>query len=253
MNHVVAQPGFVSRSGLRHLARCAVIVVLVISGSTGCRKGVILRGDWALELNRTAHLATGRTFQHGDQCQDGSCGGGAGGGPVDDGSWPAVPFRHPRFHPVPLAPVYGEYLTPQQVQQAPQAVPARAPAPMPPLDIYIDPAPQPAELPAPRGYKEPHSSARGSHTVPRAAENLRRTGREPVGRAVSYEEEITSPAPAPMQPTNAPRPNTFQRASTPAAVNDPPAPRAVTPAPASPSPTPAGDGWVRPQVRRSTA
>lgn len=66
------------------------VVVLTTALATGCscnccRKGIVLRGDWSLELNRVPHLASnGPTYQGDcDACCDFGCAENIPGGCID--------------------------------------------------------------------------------------------------------------------------------------------------------------------------
>jgi len=126
----------------------ATVVLTSTLGSVGCccqRKGIVLRGDWSLELNRVPHMRSNGPTYSGDactaecdeysctSCDDGSCvgcrgagraggrhggdyyenvpGGAGGSGGLDGGAqMPAPPQPTPaaqsRFHPVPTRPVF---------------------------------------------------------------------------------------------------------------------------------------------------
>lgn len=126
----------------------ASVVLASTLGSAGCccqRKGIVLRGDWSLELNRVPHMRSNGPTYSGDacttsceeysctSCDDGSCigcrsggraggmhgadcyesvPGGAGGSRGHDAGsqMPAPPQPTPaaqsRFHPVPTRPVF---------------------------------------------------------------------------------------------------------------------------------------------------
>lgn len=86
------------------------LTLLALFAFSGCccnRKGVILRGDFALELNRVSHLF-GRyddyEMDSGD-CDCDACTGAwlDGGG---DGGGSALQSPEPRLHPVPTRPVF---------------------------------------------------------------------------------------------------------------------------------------------------
>jgi hypothetical protein len=127
----------------------AAVVLTSTFGTAGCccqRKGLVLRGDWSLELNRVPHMRSNGPTYSGDacttscdeysctSCDDGSCvgcrgAGGAGGGAHGGGYYESVPggaggsggrngephlppppqptpAAQSRFHPVPTRPVF---------------------------------------------------------------------------------------------------------------------------------------------------
>ncbi len=114
--------------------------------ASGCERGIILRGDVGLELNH-APPVPGPCGPHG--CS--SHGGGHHGhlGFAKGPTWKAQPYRHPRFHALPIGPVFDP-----QVQQAafveeigpgvgsgsrqPYQQPHMAP-PQPQSEMWIDP------------------------------------------------------------------------------------------------------------------
>jgi hypothetical protein len=133
---------------MRNGAIVAVAALVLSSLAGGCccrtRKGIVLRGDWSLELNRVPHMQSNGPTYSGDcsapmpcGCADGSCHGGvpSGGYEVLDGSgYPGgaggaggsgghggggaegglpmptppqpTPAAQSRFHPVPTRPAF---------------------------------------------------------------------------------------------------------------------------------------------------
>ncbi len=83
------------------------VLSLTIAGF-GCERGIILRGDMGLEINHAPPVA--------GRCASPGCSGHGGGfgslgfarGPM----WPAKPYRHPKFHALPIGPVFDPQVMP---------------------------------------------------------------------------------------------------------------------------------------------
>lgn len=153
-----------------------VTVLAALVSAPGCERGIILRGDVGLELNH-APPVPGPCGPHG--CA--SHGGGHHGhsGYAKGPTWKAQPYRHPRFHALPIGPVFDP-----QVQQAefveeigpgmssgpgqPYQQPHVAP-PRPESDMWIEPPEDTTyELPEPgaSSSRDPHKrieTAQGPH------------------------------------------------------------------------------------------
>jgi len=131
----------------------------------GCERGLILRGDVGLELNHAPPVAGGCGPQgcHGQ--------GGAPHGPpgfAQGPTWPAKPYRHPRFHALPIGPVFDPQFMPAAYTEAtppergsgtrqPRPEPRLAP-PAPQSELWMEPPEDPTyELPEPEStsYREP--------------------------------------------------------------------------------------------------
>lgn len=153
------------RMHFKYSYRLSAVVILATLASGGCccfqRKGLVLRGDWSLELNRVPHMtsngptyggeccstdcATTCTTAGGSGCHCSACmnrygaagydpaAGGGSYGPEGEGM-PAPPEPSPaaqsRFHPVPTRPVfepqggvYGPELAGPPIPQASQLPP----------------------------------------------------------------------------------------------------------------------------------
>lgn len=153
------------RTQFKNSRRLWALVILAALASGGCccfqRKGLVLRGDWSLELNRVPHMTSNGPTYGGDCCSTGcvttctatsgsgchcsACmngyggggydpaGGGAGYGQGGEGM-PVPPEPSPaaqsRFHPVPTRPVfepqgaaYGPELAGPPIPQASQLPP----------------------------------------------------------------------------------------------------------------------------------
>lgn len=103
-----------------------ILLVLCAIAPLGCcceRKGYILRGDFALELNRVSHLL-GRYDDYemcaGD-CDCAVCSSGWG----DGGAGETLGSPEPRLHPVPTRPVFA----PQRTSPTPATRPAEEVSP----------------------------------------------------------------------------------------------------------------------------
>lgn len=152
-----------------------LLAVALIPMASGCaRHGLLLRGDWSLEVNRTPWLADRSVVQ--EDCSEGSCatgaceagptcgvspgcGAGMASGCLRPGCANCRPRRgagndaalaqanyhnHPRFHPVPTQPAF-----------TPRANPLpTGPVVMPASDVEL-PAPMPAPTPAPEAAPIP--------------------------------------------------------------------------------------------------
>jgi len=223
---------------MRSGALVAVVALILSSLAGGCccrtKKGIVLRGDWSLELNRVPHMQSNGPTYSGDcsaplpcGCTDGCChggaassgyevldgsgypggsggrgGGGAGGyGPGADGGLPMptppqpTPAAQSRFQPVPTRPAF-----------EPQG-----------LAWEDEPTLQPAGPAAPEG-----PAPSGRRNAARLAAANRATGasaRPSPIRRTSAEFEIDAPEELGDQPVADPRP--ISDAAPPAAVAAP--------------------------------
>lgn len=140
-----------------HRAYWSVIATLgLLIFAPGCERGIIVRGDVGLELNHAPPVCGGGCGPHGCASQGGGHGHGHGGGfPGIPGfakgpTWPAEPYRHPRFHALPLGPIFDPRIEPAafydqaptpaaQRAQEPYWEPHVAPPPTPKQEMWIDP------------------------------------------------------------------------------------------------------------------
>ena len=115
---------------------------------SGCYPGLIFHGDWSLGVRHAAH--------HG--CEEGCHHAGHGVGP----SWAAKPYRHPKFHALPVGPVFDPHVLPagwhdhgSNPTPAPHGSGTRGGQyGGPPGDIWIEP-PAAAPRPQPPSYELP--------------------------------------------------------------------------------------------------
>jgi len=141
----------------------AAILSLLIS-ALGCERGIIVRGDMGLEFNHAPPVA-GACGPQGCQGQGGYHGpSGFAQGP----RWPAKPYRHPRFHALPIGPVFDPQVMPAAyIDPRPQPMGSgtrqqeprpHLASPQPPSELWIEPPEDTTyELPEPESssYREP--------------------------------------------------------------------------------------------------
>src|SRR5262245_34305684 len=93
---------------VRHTWTLTFIAAVAILSATGCccnRKGLVLRGDWSIELNRVPHMLSNGPTYGGDSCYVCGNGGGWDGGQMEPPPQQPTPAAQSRFHPVPTRPV----------------------------------------------------------------------------------------------------------------------------------------------------
>lgn len=188
----------------------------VLAFAPGCERGIILRGDVGLELNH-APPVPGPCGHHG--CS--SHGGGHHGhhGFAKGPTWKAQPYRHPKFHALPIGPVFDpqvqqaafvEQIGPEmgsssrQPYQQPQVAPQR-----PESEMWIDPPEDPTyELPEPEmsssrdsnerieDVQGPQLQASGYHEEPPTTITRASTSSDGV-RWTRPRTQVRQPSPAP--------------------------------------------------------